>query len=82
MNNIITVQDKLFVVKRKFKESNINLKKGKVSTLKELYKCDTVFKAQGYVWVCNEIPEIEYEEIKEATENILPPKTTEESPKF
>ena len=67
--NIITVQDKLFIVKRKFKENQLNLEIGKVSTLKKLYQCDTVFKAQGYVWVCNEIPEIEYEEIKKSTEN-------------
>ena len=65
MHDIITVQDKLFVVRRKFKEGSINLEKGKSTTLKELYRCDTVFKAQGYIWVCNEIPEIEYEEIKE-----------------
>jgi hypothetical protein len=81
MHDIITVQDKLFIVRRKFKESNINLEKGKASTLKELYRCDTVFKAQGYIWVCNEIPEIEYEEIKKSTENPITPKTTEESPK-
>jgi len=68
MHDIITAQDKLFVVRRKFKEGSINLEKGKSTTLKELYRCDTVFKAQGYIWVCNEIPEIEYEETKEPTE--------------
>ena len=68
MKDIITVQDKLFVVKRKFKEESINLEKGKSSTLKKLYRCDTVFKAQGYIWVCNEIPEINYEETTKSTE--------------
>ena len=68
MHDIITVQDKLFVVRRKFKEGSINLEKGKSTILKKLYRCDTVFKAQGYIWVCNEIPEIEYEETKEPTE--------------
>jgi hypothetical protein len=67
MHDIITAQDKLFVVRRKFKEGSINLEKGKSTTLKKLYRCDTVFKAQGYIWVCNEIPEIEYEETKEQT---------------
>ena len=67
MHDIITVQDKLFIVRRKFKEPNINLEKGKASTLKELYRCDTVFKAQGYIWVCNEIPEINYEEVTKQT---------------
>ena len=67
MHDIITVQDKLFIVRRKFKESSINFEKGKASTLKELYRCDTVFKAQGYIWVCNEIPEIDYEEATKQT---------------
>jgi hypothetical protein len=67
MHDIITAQDKLFVVRRKFKEGSINLEKGKSTTLKKLYQCDTVFKAQGYIWVCNEIPEINYEETKEPT---------------
>ena len=40
MHDIITVQDKLFVVRRKFKESSINFEKGKASTLKELYRCE------------------------------------------
>ena len=68
MHDIITVQDKLFVIRRKFKEGSINLEKGKSTTLKKLYQCDTVFKAQGYIWVCNEIPEIDYEEITKSTE--------------
>lgn len=67
MHDIITAQDKLFVVRRKFKEGSINLEKGKSTTLKELYRCDTVFKAQGYIWVCNEIPEINYEEVTKQT---------------
>jgi len=67
MHDIITVQDKLFVVRRKFKEGSINLEKGKSTTLKKLYQCDTVFKAQGYIWVCNEIPEIYYEETTKPT---------------
>jgi len=68
MKDIITVQNRLFVVKRKFKEESINLEKGKSSTLKKLYQCDTIFKAQGYIWVCNEIPEIDYEETTKPTE--------------
>ena len=32
--------------------------------LKTFFHCDTVFKSQGMVWLCNEIKTIEYEEIK------------------
>tara|TARA_R110001592_G_scaffold224960_1_gene480676 strand:- start:328 stop:567 length:240 start_codon:yes stop_codon:yes gene_type:complete len=64
MKDIIEVQGRLFKVKRKFKESQINLVKGNASTLKKLYQCDTVFKSQGLIWVCDEIKEVEYEEIK------------------
>lgn len=61
---IIEIQGKLFQVKRKFPESRINLEiEDSVSTLKQYYHCDTMFKAQGFLWLCNEIKEIEYEEI-------------------
>ena len=61
---IIEIQGKLFQVKRKFPESRINLEiEDSVSTLKQYYHCDTMFRAQGFLWLCNEIKEIEYEEI-------------------
>ena len=61
---IIEIQGKLFQVKRKFPESRINLEiEDSVSTLKQYYHCDTMFRAQGLLWLCNEIKEIEYEEI-------------------
>jgi hypothetical protein len=62
--NIIEIQGKLFQLKRKFPESRINLEKGSITHLKQYFHCDTVFKAQGHFWICNEIKEVEYEEIK------------------
>ena len=64
-NEIIEIKGKLFQVKRKFPENRINLdiKEG-VTTLKQYYHCDSMFKAQGFLWLCNEIKEISYEEIK------------------
>ena len=64
--NIIEIQGKLFHVKRKFPENriNLNIEKG-VITLKQYYHCDTMFRAQGFLWLCNEIKDIEYEEITE-----------------
>ena len=61
---IIEVQGILFQVKRKFPEGRINLEKGSVSDLKQFFHCDTVFKAQGYLWICNKIEDVSYEEIK------------------
>ena len=61
---IIEVQGRLFQVKRKFPEHKINLEKGSIDDLKLFFHCDTLFKAQGLLWVCNEIKTIEYEELK------------------
>tara|TARA_R100000479_G_scaffold164201_1_gene102970 strand:+ start:59 stop:265 length:207 start_codon:yes stop_codon:yes gene_type:complete len=64
--NIIEIQGKLFHVKRKFPESRINLNiENGVATLKQYYHCDTMFRAQGFLWLCNEIKDIKYEEITE-----------------
>lgn len=61
---IIKIQGKLFQVKRKFLEKRINLEvEDGAKILKQYYHCDTLFKAQGLLWVCNEIKDVEYEEI-------------------
>ena len=62
---IITIQGKLFQVKRKFPENRINLDvEDGVKILKQYYHCDTMFKAQDFLWLCNEIKDVEYEEIR------------------
>ena len=63
MEQIIEAQGKLFQVKRRFPENRINLEKGSVSDLKQFFHCDTMFRAKGHLWFCNEIKEISYEEI-------------------
>ena len=64
--NIIEIQGKLFHVKRKFPENRINLNvENGVTILKQYYHCDTMFRAQGFLWLCNEVKDIEYEEITE-----------------
>ena len=63
-NKVIEVEGKLFQVKRTFPENRINLEKGSIEDLKTFFHCDTLFKAQGHLWVVNEIKEISYEEIK------------------
>ena len=64
IHDIITIQGRMFQVKRKFPEYRIDLTKGSVSDLKQYFHCDTVFKAQGYLWICNKIEDVSYEEIK------------------
>ena len=61
---VIEIQGKLFQVKRKFLQERINLEiNDAIKTLKQYYHCDTMFKAQGFLWLCNEVKDIEYEEI-------------------
>jgi len=59
---IIEIQGKLFQVLRKFPENRINLEKGSIEDLKLFFHCDTLFKAQGLLWVVNEIKDVSYEE--------------------
>jgi hypothetical protein len=61
---VIEVQGMLFQVKRKFPEHRIDLTKGSISDLKLYFHCDTMFKAKGYLWLCNKIKDIDYEEIR------------------
>ena len=62
---IITIQGRMFQVKRKFPEYRINLNvENGVAILKQYYHCDTMFRADGQLWLCNEIKDVSYEEIK------------------
>ena len=62
-NKIIEIHGKMFQVKRIFPENRINLNvEDGVATLKQYYHCDTMFRADGLLWLCNEIKDIEYEE--------------------
>ena len=63
IHDIITIQGRMFQVKRKFEENVVNLEKGSTTVLKQYFHCDTIFRAQGYLWLCNEIKEVSYEEI-------------------
>ena len=62
---IIKIHEELYQIIRKFPEKNINLNKYKdsVTILKQFYHCDTMFRSQGYLYLCNKIINIEYEEL-------------------
>ena len=65
-NNIIEVSGRMFQVKRKIPETQINMDKFEngVSLLKEFYHVDTILRAKGLLWFCNEIKTINYEDIR------------------
>ena len=61
---IITIQGRMFQVKRKFPLNQLNLEVNDwVNTIKQFYHVDSLFKADGFLWLCNEIKYVEYEEI-------------------
>ena len=62
--NVITIQGRMFHVKRKFPLNRLNLNVEEwVNVMKQYYHVDSLFKAEGHLWLCNEIKTIEYEEI-------------------
>ena len=62
-SKIIEIQDRMFQIKRILPESKINMNnKDWPSFLKDYYHVDTILRANGELWMCNEIKEIEYEE--------------------
>jgi|TARA_R110001583_G_scaffold175655_1_gene330294 hypothetical protein len=62
---IIEIEGNLYQVIRRFKEGRINLEKGSIQDLKTFLHCEVLFKAKGYLWACNKIIDVEYEEINE-----------------
>ena len=55
----------MFQVKRILPESKVNLNnKDWPSFLKTYYYADTILRANGELWICNEIKTISYEELK------------------
>ena len=63
-SKIIEIQDRMFQIKRVLPESKINEVEDWVSLLKQYYCVDTILKANGQIWMCNEIQTIDYVEIK------------------
>lgn len=64
-SKILKLQDKMFQVKRILPESKINISNEDwPSFLKEYYHVDTILRANGNLWLCNEIKYTDYVEIK------------------
>ena len=64
IHDIIEIQERMFQIKRKIPLNQLNLNVDDwISTLKQYYHVDSLFKAEGFLWLCNEIKTIKYEEI-------------------
>ena len=64
-SKILKVQDRMFQVKRILSENQIKIDKYEnwASLLKKCYHVDTILRANGQLWICNEIKTISYVEI-------------------
>tara|TARA_Y100001963_G_scaffold119534_1_gene166781 strand:+ start:536 stop:754 length:219 start_codon:yes stop_codon:yes gene_type:complete len=65
-SRILKMQDRMFQINRILPENQININKYEdwASILKEYYHVDTILRANGQLWLCNEIKTINYDEIK------------------
>ena len=63
---ILKIQDRMFQVKRILPISRVKMDKFEdwASLLKQYYHVDTILRANGKLWMCNEIKIINYVEIK------------------
>ena len=59
-SKILKIQDRMFQVKRVLPESRIKMNKFEdwASLLKQYYHVDTILRANGQLWMCNEIQNI------------------------
>ena len=66
-SKILKIQDRMFQIKRILPESKIKMDKFEdwASLLKQYYHVDTILRANGQLWMCNEIKIVDYVEIKE-----------------
>ena len=61
-SKILKIQDRMFQVNRIIPESKIKISKYEnwASLLKQYYHVDTILRANGELWLCNEIKTVDY----------------------
>ena len=66
-SKILKIQDRIFQVKRIFPLNRIKIDKfdNWASLLKQYYHVDTILRTNDQLWMCNEIKNIDYVEIKD-----------------
>ena len=62
-SKILKVQDRMFQVKMILPESKIKINEYEnwASLLKQYYHVDTILRANGELWMCNEVQIVDYE---------------------
>ena len=65
-SKILKIQDRMFQVKRILPENKIKINEFEnwVQLLKQYYHVDTILRANGELWMCNEIEIVNYVETK------------------
>ena len=63
-SRILKLQDRMFQVKRILPENKVKINEFSdwVQLLKQYYHVDTILRANGQLWMCNEIKTIDYVE--------------------
>ena len=66
-SRILKIQDRMFQVKRilPIDKVKINEFEDWASLLKQYYHVDTILRANGQLWMCNEIKTVDYVETKD-----------------
>ena len=61
-SKILKIQDRMFQVKRILPENRIKIDKYEnwATLLKQYYHVDTILRANGQLWMCNEIKNVDY----------------------
>ena len=66
-SKILEIQGRMFQIKRILPINRVNINKFEnwASLLKEYYHVDTILRANGQLWMCNEIKTVDYVETKD-----------------
>ena len=66
-SRILKLQDRMFQVKRILPENKVKINEFSdwVQLLKQYYHVDTILRANGQLWMCNEIKTVDYVETKD-----------------
>ena len=60
---IITIQDKMYKIKRVLPVARIKMIDGWAEVLRTLYHADVIFKREGNLYICENIDDIDYDPI-------------------
>ena len=63
MHKIITIQDKMYKVKRVLPVNRIKMIDGWAEVLRTLYHADIIFKRDNHFYICENIDDIDYNPI-------------------